>query len=140
MLANKWYFDRRKMRRLLSILSVVIGLALASCGGPSPSTTLNVTMIDFAFEPREFAVPVGQQINLNTANNGVVVNNFVIMKFGTTTGNSWDDDDMPNIYIGRLSCSQAIPPASLSPPRRNPVNIRWFAGHQGILNQEWSPT
>ena len=87
------------MRKLLSTLSsVVLGLALASCSAPSPSTTLNVTMIDFAFEPREFVVPAGQQINLNTANNGAVVHNFVIMKFGTTAGNSWDDDDMPNIY------------------------------------------
>jgi len=43
-------------------------------------------------------VPAGQQITVNTSNNGAVVHNFVIMKLGTTAGPMFDEDDLPNVY------------------------------------------
>lgn len=72
---------------------------LTSCGeAGGPTTNLDVTMTDFQFQPSQYTVPAGQEITLNTANNGAVVHNFVIMNLGTSAGPMWDDEDVPNIY------------------------------------------
>ena len=86
------------MKRNLIFAAVLLSLLLVSCGGGGPSTTINVTMIDFQFTPNAFIVPAGQEITLNSTNNGAVVHNFVIMKFGTTAGPMFDEEDIPNVY------------------------------------------
>jgi uncharacterized cupredoxin-like copper-binding protein len=43
-------------------------------------------------------VPAGQEITLNSSNNGAVVHNFVIMKLGTSAGAMFDEEDIPNVY------------------------------------------
>jgi|SRR6185436_914854 len=86
------------MKRTFIIAAVLLSLMLVSCGGGGPSTTINVTMIDFQFTPNAFIVPAGQEITLNSTNNGAVVHNFVIMKFGTTAGPMFDEEDIPNVY------------------------------------------
>jgi len=86
------------MNKKLLILSLVFAFLLASCGGSAPSTTIDVTLTDFAFTPNAFTVPAGQEITLTVTNNGVVVHNFIIMKLGTTAGEAWDDDDQANIF------------------------------------------
>lgn len=86
------------MKRTFIIAAVLLSLMLVSCGGARPSTTINVTMTDFQFTPNAFIVPAGQEISLNSTNNGAVVHNFVIMKFGTTAGPMFDEDDIPNVY------------------------------------------
>lgn len=86
------------MKRTFIIAAVLLSLMLVSCGGGGPSTTINVTMTDFQFTPNAFIVPAGQEISLNSTNNGAVVHNFVIMKFGTTAGPMFDDADIPNVY------------------------------------------
>jgi uncharacterized cupredoxin-like copper-binding protein len=86
------------MKRAFIIAAVLLSLMLVSCGGGGPSTTINVTMTDFQFTPNAFIVPAGQEISLNSTNNGAVVHNFVIMKFGTTAGPMFDDEDIPNVY------------------------------------------
>ena len=86
------------MKRTFIIAAVLLSLMLVSCGGGGPSTTINVTMTDFQFTPNAFIVPAGQEISLNSTNNGAVVHNFVIMKFGTTAGPMFDDEDIPNVY------------------------------------------
>lgn len=86
------------MKRIPIILSVLLSLAVASCSGGGPTTTINVTMTDFQFTPNQFTVPAGQEITLNVVNTGAVVHNFVIMKFGTTAGDIFDDDDEANVY------------------------------------------
>ncbi len=86
------------MKRTLMILAVLLSLALMSCGGGGPTTTINVTMTDFQFTPNEFIVPAGQEITLNSTNNGAVIHNFVIMKLGQTAGDVFDDDDVINVY------------------------------------------
>jgi uncharacterized cupredoxin-like copper-binding protein len=74
-------------------------LILSACGGGGQaSKSLDVTMTDFQFSPSTFTVPAGQEITLHAANNGAVVHNFVIMKLGTTAGDSFDDQDVPNVY------------------------------------------
>jgi len=86
------------MKRTFIIAAVLLSLMLVSCGGGGPSTTINVTMTDFQFTPNAFIVPAGQEISLNSTNNGAVVHNFVIMKFGTTAGPMFDEEDIPNVY------------------------------------------
>lgn len=86
------------MKSTLMIVAILLSLTLVSCGGGGPSTTINVTMNDFQFTPNAFIVPAGQEITLNSTNNGAVVHNFVIMKFGTTAGPMFDEEDIPNIY------------------------------------------
>src|ERR1051326_2524514 len=67
-------------------------------GGGQASKEINVTMTDFQFAPNSFTVPAGQEITLHAANNGAVVHNFVIMKLGTTAGDTFDAQDQPNVY------------------------------------------
>ena len=86
------------MKRTLIILSVLLSLALTFCGGGGASTTINVTMTDFQFQPNQFTIPAGQEITLNSMNNGAVVHNFVIMKLGTTAGDRFDEADMLNVF------------------------------------------
>ena len=86
------------MKRTFIIAAVLLSLMLVSCGGGGPSTTINVTMTDFQFTPNAFIVPAGQEISLNSTNNGAVVHNFVIMKFGTSAGPMFDEEDIPNVY------------------------------------------
>lgn len=82
------------------ILSVLLGLTLllSACGAGGPTTTINVTMTDFHFEPSQFTVPAGQEITVNATNNGAVVHEFVIFKLGTDAGAKFGDEDEENIY------------------------------------------
>lgn len=86
------------MKRVLFILSLLLIVALTSCGAGGPTTTLNVTMTDFQFTPNQYTVPAGQEITLNVANTGAVVHNFVIMKLGTTAGPTYEEEDEVNVY------------------------------------------
>jgi plastocyanin len=80
-------------------MTVLLSLTLAACGGASgPSTTIDVTMTDFQFQPSQFTVPAGQEITFASSNNGAVVHNFVIMKLGTQAGEFFDEEDVPNVY------------------------------------------
>lgn len=87
------------MRKIYIIVALLCSLMLVSCGGASsPTTNLDVTMTDFQFQPNQYTVPAGQEITLNSANNGAVVHNFVIMKLGTSAGAMFDEEDAPNVY------------------------------------------
>ena len=87
------------MRRTFILAAVFFSLMLAACGGAGGvSNTIDVTMTDFQFQPNQFTVPVGEEITFESSNNGAVVHNFVIMKLGTTAGDSFDDEDVPNVY------------------------------------------
>lgn len=87
------------MKRTFIIMAVLVSLSLVSCGGGGgPSTTIDVTMTDFQFQPSQFTVPAGQTITFNSSNNGAVVHNFVIMNLGTSAGDSFDEEDVPNVY------------------------------------------
>ncbi len=87
------------MKRISMFMAVLLSLALSACGGAGgPSTTIDVTMTDFQFQPSQFTVPAGQQISFTSSNNGAVVHNFVIMKLGTSAGPMFDEEDVPNVY------------------------------------------
>ena len=87
------------MTKKIVALSLVFVFLLASCGGGSgPSTTINVEFTEFHFTPDQFTIPAGKEITLNATNDGAVIHEFVIMKFGKTVGEDFDDDDEGNIY------------------------------------------
>lgn len=87
------------MKRMFVILAMLFSLTLVSCGGiGGASTTIDVTMTDFQFQPSQFTVPAGQEISFTSSNNGAVVHNFVIMKLGTSAGDFFDEEDVPNVY------------------------------------------
>lgn len=86
------------MKKILSIVVLGLSLVLSACGAAKPATTINVSMTDFQFQPASFTIPAGKDITLNATNSGAVVHNFVIMKLGTTAGELFDDEDVPNVY------------------------------------------
>ena len=86
------------MKRLPYLLVVILALLLTSCGEAGPTTTINVTLMDFQFTPNQFTVPAGQEITINVTNTGAVVHNFIIMKLGTTAGATYEEDDDANVY------------------------------------------
>ena len=88
------------MKRYIVLTCVVFvaSLALSACGGGGASTTIDVTMTDFMFEPAEFTIPAGQEITINATNNGAVEHEFVIFNLGTDAGDSFGDEDEGNIY------------------------------------------
>ena len=86
------------MKITFMIVAVSLSLMLVSCGGGGPSTTINVTMTDFQFQPSQFTVPAGQEISFNSTNNGAVIHNFVVMKLGTNAGDTFDEEDVPNVF------------------------------------------
>jgi uncharacterized cupredoxin-like copper-binding protein len=87
------------MKRIFIVAALLFSLILVSCGGGGgASTTLNVTMTDFQFQPNHFTVPASQEIELNLSNNGGGVHSFVIMKLGTSAGDTFDSADEPNVY------------------------------------------
>src|SRR5688572_21258090 len=82
----------------MSAVLLLAALLFSACGAGGPSTSLNVAMTDFQFSPNIFRVPAGQEITIKTSNNGAVVHDLVIMKFGTTVGDSYNEEDAPNVY------------------------------------------
>ena len=87
-----------KKNLLLAVFTLGFLLALSACGASGPTTNLKVDMVEFMFEPSEYAIPAEQEITLELSNNGAVEHEFVIMKFGTSVGNDFDEDDGGNIY------------------------------------------
>jgi plastocyanin len=87
------------MKRTFMMMAVLLSLVLAACGGAGGvSNTIDVTMTDFQFQPNQFSIPAGEEITFKSSNNGAVVHNFVIMKLGTSAGDFFDDEDVPNVY------------------------------------------
>lgn len=86
------------MNRFHYLLSVLLALALSSCGGGGPSTRIDVTMSEFTFTPNAFTVPAGQEITVNSQNNGAVVHNFIVMKLDTSVGEEFNSEDDVNVY------------------------------------------
>ncbi|MGC8855752.1 MAG: cupredoxin domain-containing protein [Anaerolineae bacterium] len=88
----------KKFWSLFFVLALA-ALALAACGGgKGPSTTIDLTMTDFHYEPSEFVVPAGKEITLHATNKGAVAHDFIVMKYGTNAGEKFGDEDKGNIY------------------------------------------
>jgi plastocyanin len=90
--------DKEKEMKRLLFVATVCAILLAACGGGGSSTTINVTLTDFQFTPAEFTIPAGKEIAVKAVNNGAVVHEFVIFKYGTDAGPTFGEEDEENIY------------------------------------------
>jgi len=86
------------MKGFQYLLIVLLALAISSCGGGGPTTTIDVTLSEFSFTPNTFTVPAGQEISINAQNNGAVVHNFIVMNLDTSVGEEFNSEDEANIY------------------------------------------
>ena len=77
-------------KKLFVIVLLCLSYVLTACGGGGASTTIDAAFTDFHFVPDAFTIPAGQEITINAKNNGAVIHEFVIMKFG--------DEDESNIF------------------------------------------
>ena len=85
-------------RKFLVLLMVILVWALTACGSSGPSTRISFTMTDFAFNPNEFTVPAGEDITLNVTHNGTMEHNFIIIKYATDAGETFDEEDKANVF------------------------------------------
>jgi len=86
------------MKKSITLLLIILACAITACQSSGPSSKMNVEMTDFAFTPNYFTIPAGQEITVNIAHHGSVVHEFIIMNPGTTAGEKFDEEDMPNVY------------------------------------------
>ena len=88
------------MKRFSVWLTILLGLGfvMVACSTTGPSTHLKVDMMEFMFNPSNLTVPARQEITLELTNTGAVVHDFIIMKYGTSVGDDFGDEDVPNIY------------------------------------------
>ncbi|MEF3272965.1 MAG: cupredoxin domain-containing protein [Chloroflexus sp.] len=89
------------MLRLGSLLLtlMLVMLPLPACSRrQAPATEINLVMTDYLYKPNQLLVPPGQNIVLHLTNEGAVEHEFVIMKYGTTVGQSFGSEDEENIY------------------------------------------
>ncbi len=87
-----------KKQFTIFIVFLSLWLALTACSSGGASTSLNVNMTDFVFNPNNFTVPAGEEITIEATNNGAVEHELVIFNFGTDAGDKFDDEDEDNIY------------------------------------------
>ena len=86
------------MKQPKILLLILLTLTLAACQSSGPSSVMDLEMTDFAFTPNHFTVPAGEEITVNISHHGIVVHEFIIMNPGTTAGDKFDEEDMPNVY------------------------------------------
>ena len=86
------------MKKILFTVVFGLSLVLSACGPAKPTTTIDVSLTDFQFQPAKFTIPAAKEITLNATNTGTVTHSFVIMKLGTNAGDVFDEQDIPNVY------------------------------------------
>jgi uncharacterized cupredoxin-like copper-binding protein len=85
-------------KKSLVLLMMILIWVVSACGTSGPSTKLNFSMTDFAFDPSEFTVPAGEEITLHVTHHGTMEHSFIIMKFGTDAGKLFDEADKVNVF------------------------------------------
>lgn len=91
------------MKRYLNtaVLAASLLLILSACGASNgPSTSVNLTMTDFAFLPNSVTVPAGQEITLTLTNSGAVAHDLMIMQLGKEVGSNGHvgPDEHANVF------------------------------------------
>jgi uncharacterized cupredoxin-like copper-binding protein len=87
-----------KKQLLLAVFISFFLMALSACGASGPSTNIRVDMTEFMFDPSGFTIPAGQEITIELSNNGAVVHDFIIMKYGAEVGQDFGEEDEANVY------------------------------------------
>ena len=85
-------------KSFLVFLMAILVMVVSACGNSGPSTKLSFTVTDFAFNPEEFVVPVGEEITLHITDNGTMEHSLIIMKYATDAGDLFDEADQGNVF------------------------------------------
>ena len=110
------------MKKLaLFALLAVFTLVLSACGGKS-TTKLDVTMTDFKYDMEDYTIAAGKEITMNIKNDGAVLHEFVIMKYGLNIG---DVQDVIETAIGGENISTTV-----EGRRRFPIRVRYFKDYR----------
>ena len=80
-----------RKKRIVSTLGLALlaGLALTACGGggtPSPQAVTVRAQDTFMFDPASLTAQVGQRVEINLENIGVLEHNLVIDEFSVSAG------------------------------------------------------
>ena len=86
------------MNKKSLVLLMFLMYVLSACAKSGPSTKMDFTMTDFAFNPSEFTVPAGEEITLHVTHQGTMEHSFIIMKYEEDAGVMFDDADKVNIF------------------------------------------
>ena len=92
---SPYSFREFTMKKILILLWLNFTILFVSCG---PSTTINLTITDYHYDPDTFTVPAAQEITVNIDNQGFVSHQFIIFKLGTDAGGKIGPEDQDNIY------------------------------------------
>ncbi len=104
------------MKRTILIVAALLSIFLTGCGRSQPTTSLNLSMTDFAYSPNRFVVPAGREITLDIVNTGAVPHNFILMKAGASPAHDFDETDEKNIYWKiELAPGQSVSTSFTSP-------------------------
>lgn len=85
-------------KKLIVLLVMILAAILSACGSSGPSTRINFTMTDFAFNPNEFIIQAGEDITVEAAHNGTMEHSFIVMKYAKDAGEVFDEADKANVY------------------------------------------
>ena len=86
------------MKKLLMIVSLVLGLSIALTACGPRSVTLNVTSTDKGYDSPTYTVPAGSKVTLSLTNNGSVEHEFAILKLGQHVTPPFGDKDEDKIF------------------------------------------
>lgn len=88
----------RKIAALgLSIMVIIFVLAACSAAPSTGTTTLNIKMAEFKYEPDAWTVTAGQPVTVNLDNTGTLSHTWTIMK--TPISGNYTDADKSDIYF-----------------------------------------
>ncbi|MFL7892856.1 MAG: plastocyanin/azurin family copper-binding protein [Anaerolineales bacterium] len=85
-------------RKFVFLFIVLIGVfALSACGASGPDK-ISVTTTDFKFEPTNWTVSAGNEVELTLTNDGTLEHEWVIIKQGMEVTIPFDEDDEDKVY------------------------------------------
>ncbi len=90
------------MKKILTLMAVfvILGLALAACGGGSGAATeFTIIMTEFQFDPSQITVPAGASITVNLDNQGTLDHNWVVLESGYRVQTSFTEGDQDHVFF-----------------------------------------
>lgn len=81
---------------VILLFAAALIMVLAACG--SSKDSISVTTTDFQFDPNNWSVSAGNEVELTLTNNGSVEHEWVLLKQGTSVTPPFDEDDEDKVF------------------------------------------